>query len=89
MDLRYFFQKVKEIESLIDEAFTVIMSIETADGGKPGTLTEVPRALAAKMIAQGVAEFATAEQIRDFYAARAAAAAAAKNEASAQTEAKK
>jgi hypothetical protein len=88
MDLRYFFQKVRENESLIDEAFTLVTSIETAEGGKPGTVTEVSRALAARMIAQGIAEFASAAEKQAFYAARAEALEKAKEEAASQTGAR-
>ena len=56
MDLRIYYQKIREIESKIETEFPVVKSRETADGGKGGTLTEVSRNTAAKLIVDGVAE---------------------------------
>ena len=61
MDLRGYYQKIREVESKIADAFAVIMSLETPDGGKAGTQTEVTRSLAAKMIVNGLAKLAEAE----------------------------
>ena len=55
MDLKVYYQKIRDIEKSIEDAFAVIVSLETPDGGKPGTLTEVSPGLAAKMIVEGVA----------------------------------
>jgi hypothetical protein len=66
MDLRGYYHKVREMESKIAELFTVIVSLETADGGKAGTPTEVSRALAAKMVVEGLARLATAAEKRAF-----------------------
>ena len=62
MDLRLFYQKIRETESGIAEEFPVVVSRETGDGGKAGTKTEVPRRLAAKMVVEGQARMATAEE---------------------------
>jgi hypothetical protein len=62
MDLKRYYQRIREIESTIADAFTLVVSIETPDGGKPGTLTEVIRKVAAKMVVDGVARLATAEE---------------------------
>jgi hypothetical protein len=64
MDLRGYYEKIRDMESKIVEMFTVIVSLETPDGGKAGTTTEVSRALAAKMIVEGLARLATAEEKR-------------------------
>ena len=50
MDLRVYYQKIRDIESKIAHEFPVVKSLETSDGGKPGILTEVPRRIAAKLV---------------------------------------
>jgi hypothetical protein len=72
MDLRGYYQKIREIEAKIDGVFAVIVSLESADGGKAGTQTEVTRALAAKMVAEGQARLATPAEKRAFEGKRAA-----------------
>jgi hypothetical protein len=66
MDLRAYYQKIHEIESKIAEAFAVVVSLETADGGKAGTLTEVSPGIAAKMLADGSARLALSEEATAF-----------------------
>lgn len=63
MDLRLFYEKVRETETAIAEEFPVIVSKATGDGGKDGTMTEVPRRLAAKMVVDGCARLATPEEL--------------------------
>ena len=58
MDLRSYYRKFREIEKGIEDEYVVVKSLDTADGGITGRLTEVARALAAKMLADGVAELA-------------------------------
>ena len=58
MNLKTYYQKIRDIERALVEPFIVLESNETADGGKEGVLTEVPRQLAAKMIAEGRARLA-------------------------------
>jgi len=58
MDLRGYYQKIREVEATIADAYAVIVSLETPDGGKAGTQTEVTRSLAAKMIVNGLAKLA-------------------------------
>lgn len=72
MDLRGYYKKIREIEAKIGDVFAVIVSLESPDGGKAGTQTEVTRALAAKMIAEGQARLATPEEKRSFEGQRAA-----------------
>ena len=67
MDLRQYFRKVRETEKGIKDSYALVSSLETAEGGKQGVLTEVSREIAAKLIAEGRAVLATAEQ-RDKYA---------------------
>ena len=67
MNLRSYFQKIREIEQGLHHAFVVIVSQETSDGGRPGLLTEVPKHLAARMIADGRAGLASEQEGRDFH----------------------
>jgi hypothetical protein len=73
MDLRQYYQKIRDVESKLLEEFPIVVSKETPDGGKDGTLTEVPKRLAAKLIVDGVARLANAEQTTAFKAAQSAA----------------
>jgi thiamine monophosphate synthase len=69
MDLRVFFQKLRKIEREIVEPHVVVVSEETPDGGRAGQLTEVSRSNAARLILEGHAHLATAEQTAEFHAA--------------------
>jgi len=62
MDLRGYYQKIREVESTIEDEFPLVVSRETPDGGKQGMTTEVPRRLAAKMIVEGQARLAKPEE---------------------------
>ena len=70
MDLRLYYQRIRDKESEITEAFPIVVSNETADGGKPGVLTEVTPGIAAKMVVDGVARLATAPEAKAFRAAQ-------------------
>jgi len=62
MDLRLYYQKIREAASSIADAFPVVVSKETADGGKDGILTEVTRAVAARLLVEGLARLASAQE---------------------------
>ena len=64
MDLKSYYQKLREMEAALPSDYVVVVSKETPDGGRAGTLTEVPRRLAAKLILDGAAELATEEQTK-------------------------
>ena len=66
MDLRVYFQKIKQLEATIEGAFAVIVSEETPDGGIPGVLTEVYKASAAQLLVEGKARLATTEEATAF-----------------------
>jgi hypothetical protein len=68
MDLRVYYQKIRDWEKKIGAEFTVVKSRETADGGKAGTLTEVPQHIAAKLLVDGVADLAQPEELEKFRA---------------------
>ena len=52
MDVKQYYRKIREVESAIVDTYPLVVSLETADGGKAGLVSEVPRALAAKMIVE-------------------------------------
>jgi hypothetical protein len=72
MELRGYFQKIKQIESAIAELFTLVVSLESGDGGKAGTCTEVSRSLAAKLIVDGLARLADAAEKQAYYGQKSA-----------------
>jgi len=53
MDVKQYFRKLREIESSLTESYPLVVSLETSDGGKPGLVSEVSRATAAKLIVEG------------------------------------
>jgi hypothetical protein len=68
MNLRVYYQKIRTIEAEIAEPFAVIISRETADGGKAGVKSDVPRYLAAKLITEEKADLASPEEAAKFRA---------------------
>lgn len=66
MDLRVYYQKLRKIEEDLAEAYVVVVSKETPDGGRAGVLTETPRRVAARMILEGKADRASAEKTKQF-----------------------
>jgi hypothetical protein len=66
MDLRAFYQKIREAAAAIEEPFPIIVSLATADGGIEGTPVEVKRELAAKKIVEGTARLASPEEAQQF-----------------------
>ncbi len=71
MDLRQYFRKLREIESSIDEDYPMVTSLETAEGGKAGTVSEVSRYMAAKLIVEGRATLASPEEKQSYREERA------------------
>ncbi len=67
MDLRSYYRKLYDVQSTIHAEYVVVSSLSTAEGGRAGVLTEVPKALAARLIAEGRAELATVEQTAAFH----------------------
>lgn len=67
MDLKQYFRKLREIEDSLTEPYLVIVSLETSDGGKAGSMCEVPRTVAAKMIVERRANLASVEQKEIFF----------------------
>ncbi|MBS1857123.1 MAG: hypothetical protein JST11_17260 [Acidobacteria bacterium] len=74
MDLRLYYQKIRDKQAEIEGEFAVVISNATGDGGKEGTKTEVPKRLAAKMVVDGSARLATADEAAEHRAGIAEAA---------------
>lgn len=73
MDLTMYYQKIRDEQARITEDYPVVVSLETADGGKAGVRTEVPKALAARMLVDGLVREATPAETKAFRDAKAAA----------------
>jgi hypothetical protein len=83
MDVKTYYQKIRETEAAIPTQYTVVSSLATDDGGKKGVLVEVPRRLAAKMIVEGSAQIAAADIATAFLQSQEAACKAAQEAATA------
>jgi hypothetical protein len=59
VDLKQYFRKLREIEASLSDAYLLVVSTETPDGGKPGLVSEVSREIAAKLIIEGRAVLAS------------------------------
>ena len=68
MDLRAYYEKIRKIEALIEAVFAVVTSRATLDGGRAGVMSELLRAVAARLIADGKADLATAEETAQYQA---------------------
>jgi hypothetical protein len=64
MDLQVYYQKIRDMETKIADEFPLMVSMETSDGGKNGTKTEVPRRLAAKLLVEGQARLASKDEAK-------------------------
>lgn len=62
MDLKQYFRKIRQVEAGLIETYPLVVSLETADGGKPGLVSEICREEAAKMIVEGRAVLASEEE---------------------------
>jgi hypothetical protein len=69
MDLRSYYKKVREVDAELIGEHLVVVSLETSEGGKAGVRTEVPRSVAARLIAEQRARVATDEETLAFYEA--------------------
>jgi hypothetical protein len=66
MDLKKYYRKLRDIERALLDDYVIIRSLPTPDGGIAGRLTEVAKEVAARMVADGVAEFAGPNEIEAF-----------------------
>ena len=67
MDLRAYYKKLREVEETLTGQHLIVVSLATPEGGKEGVRTEVPRSVAAKLLAEGRARVATNEESLEFY----------------------
>ncbi len=70
MDLKQYFRKLRETESGLVDPFPIVVSLETADGGKGDVISEVSRAVAAKLVVENRAVLATEEQRASYFDAQ-------------------
>jgi hypothetical protein len=66
MDIRQYFEKLRQIESSIPEPFVVVISLATPDDGKAGKFTEVPREIAAQLLVESRARLANEDEVREY-----------------------
>ena len=66
MDMRVYYRKIREMEEQLTEDPVVVISLETPDGGKAGVRIEVSRRNAARLIVEGWAELAKADDAASF-----------------------
>jgi hypothetical protein len=66
MDLKAFYQKLRKIELAIVDPTVVVVSHETSDGGRAGMKAEVSRTIAARLLLEGRARLATAEETASY-----------------------
>jgi hypothetical protein len=67
MDLRSYYRQVREADETLAGEHIVMVSLPTPEGGRAGVRTEVPRALAAKLIAEQRARVATDQEASEFH----------------------
>ena len=67
MDLRAYYRKIREASQAIAADDVVVVSAATPGGGKAGVRTEVPRAVAARMLVEGTARLASEAESREFH----------------------
>ncbi|HTT18509.1 MAG TPA: hypothetical protein VMG82_06170 [Candidatus Sulfotelmatobacter sp.] len=83
MNLKSYYQTLRELQQSLTEPYVVLVSCATPDGGKEGLLTEVPKEIAAKMIVDGRARLASEDAVREFQEKKAEAKKTADTEAAA------
>jgi hypothetical protein len=66
MDVKAYYQKIREVENQLPAGDVVIVSLDTPDGGRAGRAMEAGRRLAAKMMVDGRARVATPEEAEVF-----------------------
>ena len=66
MDLKIFYQKVRETEDGIADDPTLVVSLEMPDGAKAGVVSEVARPVAARLIIEGKVRRATEQETAEY-----------------------
>ena len=67
MDLKAYYKKIRDMERDLPTPSVVIASLGTPDGGMAGVVTEVPTAIGARMMIDGIARIATGDEIARFH----------------------
>jgi hypothetical protein len=67
MELRKYYEKIRQAEAGISEPYVVVVSLETGDGGVGGTATEVSRSNAARLMVDGRARLADPDEAKDYH----------------------
>lgn len=62
MNLKDYYAKVREVEESLGEGDVLVCSLATPDGGRAGVLTMVSRRTAARLVVEGKARAASAEE---------------------------
>jgi hypothetical protein len=66
MDLRRYYQELRQKEAEIEGKDIYVVSLETADGGRAGVITQVPKAVGCRLIVEGKARLATREEAEQY-----------------------
>ena len=66
MDIRVYYQKIRQAASSIPAEHVVVVSMETPDGGKGNVKTEVSRETAARLMVEGKARLASEAEASDY-----------------------
>jgi hypothetical protein len=83
VNLKIYYEQVRQVEASITDPFPVLVSSATPEGGVGGRFTEAPRSIAARMIAEGSARLADKGETKAFRAQQAEAKRAAEQAAAA------
>ena len=62
-----YYKKVRDAEATLTGEHFVMVSLDTSEGGKEGVRTEVPRSIAARLIAETRARVASEEETMGFH----------------------
>lgn len=66
MDVKGYFRRLREKEAELPDGDLAIVSEATADGGKAGVLSVVPKRIACRLLVEGRARLASEEEGRQF-----------------------
>jgi succinate dehydrogenase/fumarate reductase flavoprotein subunit len=66
MDIRQYYERIREVAATIQEEYTIVKSLATDDGGKAGVFTEVSRSVAAKLVVDRKAILATPAEASEY-----------------------
>lgn len=66
MDLRRYYQELRQKEAEIEGKDIYVVSLATADGGRAGVITQVPKSIGCRLIVEGKARLATREEAEKY-----------------------